>query len=330
MTSNSPISPDWDLHQLEVILEDPGSWQLVTAGPGTGKTAVACQRIASLVDDGVQPSRILLVSFTRTAVAELRDRIVSYAAAGERARSVRISTIDSYAWSLRVGFDDEPQLESLAGNSYDLSIEQAVNLFRGQDPDLLDFMDRVEHLIVDEAQDVVGIRVDLVIEMLRSLPDDCGVTILADPAQAIYGFTNDGRDGGNVGNSLLQRLEKESPHPFVRRELEQIHRVRNQKLLNLFRQTRDEVERKNSLDNHVDRVALVIHETALQNLGKSSHEAIADHLCNLGGDPWLVLFRRRVDVLMASSYCSIKGVQHRLRMSGVPTMVRPWIGMVVC
>ena len=215
MTSNPRPTPDWDLRQLEVILDDPGSWQLVAAGPGTGKTAVACQRIASLVDDGIQPSRILLVSFTRTAVAELRDRIVSYAAAGERARSVRISTIDSYAWSLRVGFEDDPRFESVADNSYVLSIARSVGLFRSQDPDLLDFMSRVEHLIIDEAQDVIGIRADLVIEMLRSLPDECGVTILADPAQAIYGFTSDDREGDVRGGSLLQRLENESPQPLV-------------------------------------------------------------------------------------------------------------------
>ena len=29
---------------------------------------------------------------------------------------------------------------------------------------------------------------------------------------------------------------------------------------------------------------------------------------------------------MASSYCSEAGVQHRLRMSGVPIVIRPWIG----
>ena len=174
-------TPDWDLEQLEVILDDPGSWQFVVAGPGAGKSAVACQRVASLVDDGIPPSRILLVSFTRTAVAELRDRIVSYAMAGERARSVRISTIDSHAWSLRAGFEDEPLSESRGNDSYDMSVSRAVDLFRSQQSDLLDFMGRVEHLIIDEAQDVVGVRVDLVIEMLRSLSEECGGNHLSGP-----------------------------------------------------------------------------------------------------------------------------------------------------
>ncbi len=130
MTSGGRSTPDWDIEQLEVIMESPTSWQLVAAGPGSGKSAAACQRVAYLVDEGVPPSRILLVSFTRTAVAELRDRIVSYAVAGERARSVRISTIDSHAWSCRAGFDDEPLPQVVGDGSYDLSIARTVELFR--------------------------------------------------------------------------------------------------------------------------------------------------------------------------------------------------------
>lgn len=326
MTSNSQLFPDWDHEQLEVILDDPSSWQLVAAGPGTGKTAVACQRIASLVDDGISPSRILLVSFTRTAVAELRDRIVSFAAAGEQARSVRISTVDSYAWRLRAGFENETQFESLSGSSYELNIQQAIALFRSQDLDLLEFMDGIEHLIIDEAQDVVGIRGDLIIEMLRSLSGECGVTILADPAQAIYGFTSDDKDEDALGSYLLERLEEESPRHFVTRQLKQIHRVQDPRLLNLFRRTRDVVEMENDSDKHIRRVVSTIRETAIEDSGKFSNNVIDSLLEGLGGGPSLVLFRRRADVLMASSYLSNASVQHRLRMSGTPMVIRPWIG----
>src|SRR5262249_53042302 len=169
MNANSGSVPDWDLEQLEVILEAPTSWQLVIAGPGAGKSAVACQRVAYLVDEAVPPSRILLVSFTRTAVAELRDRIVSYAVAGDVARGGRISTVDSHVWSLRVGFDDESLLKLLGDGSYDLSIQRTIELFKSRNPDLLDFMARLEHLLIDEAQDVTGPRAALMIEMLKNL-----------------------------------------------------------------------------------------------------------------------------------------------------------------
>jgi len=326
---NSSGAPDWDLDQLEVIMEEPTSWQLVVAGPGAGKSAVACQRIAFLIDGGMSPTRILLVSFTRTAVAELRDRIVLYAVAGERARTVRISTLDSHAWSLRTGFDDDSTSKSLGDGSYDLSIARAVELFRSKQPDLFDFMSRLEHLIIDEAQDVMGIRAELVLELLTSLPGTCGVTILADPAQAIYGFTTDSDDQESPQESLLSLLEEKCPRELTRRELKNIHRVKDENLMGLFLRTRQEVEQAAAAKGHVSRVQQVIREASGEDYGTASHSSIADLLKESAVDSMLVLFRTRADVLIASSYCSNAAIEHRLRMSGLPIVVRPWVGWVL-
>ncbi len=63
-----------DPSQRAVIREAPReARQVVAAGPGFGKTAVACGRVAALLRAGVEPSRILLLSFTRTAVREMRS-----------------------------------------------------------------------------------------------------------------------------------------------------------------------------------------------------------------------------------------------------------------
>jgi len=326
---NEARAPDWDLEQLDIILEAPSSWQLVVAGPGTGKSAVACQRVAYLVDEAVPPSRILLVSFTRTAVAELRDRIVSYAVAGERARSVRISTIDSHAWSLRVGFDDEPLPKALANGSYEISIQRTVELFRSKQPELRDFMACLEHLIIDEAQDVVGVRADLVLEMLSSLAPDCGVTILADPAQAIYGFTTDSSDEPKPEPSLLERLAAECPRPLRHHALKSIHRIKDTALVDLFLRTRKEIELADNVNGHLARVQKTIRETCGNDVGVTSYANLADFLMRTSDRSMLVLFRRRADVLFASSYCSQAGVEHRLRMSDIPLVVRPWLGWLL-
>lgn len=322
-------APDWDLEQLEIILDSPSSWQLVIAGPGAGKSAVACQRVAYLVDQALPPSRILLVSFTRTAVAEVRDRIVTYAVAGDRARSVRISTIDSHAWTLRVGFEDEPLPKKLGDGSYDLSIQRTIELFQHKQPDLIDFMTRLEHLIIDEAQDVMGVRADLVIEMLRSLAPNCGVTILADPAQAIYGFTTDGNDESRPEASLLERLTAECSRPFVQRALKHIHRIKDSALIDLFLRTRKEIELADKAPGHVARIQKTIRATCGNDVGVTSYENLADFLTRTRDGSLLVLFRRRADVLFASSYCSHAGVEHRLRMSDLPLVVRPWIGWLL-
>ncbi|GAV30984.1 superfamily I DNA and RNA helicases [Coriobacteriaceae bacterium EMTCatB1] len=48
---------------------------LVVAGAGTGKTAVLAARVATLIARGMQPERILLLTFTRRAAAEMLRRV---------------------------------------------------------------------------------------------------------------------------------------------------------------------------------------------------------------------------------------------------------------
>lgn len=47
---------------------------LISAGAGTGKTRTLVSRLARLLDDGVPPERVLLVTFSRRAAAELTNR----------------------------------------------------------------------------------------------------------------------------------------------------------------------------------------------------------------------------------------------------------------
>jgi len=318
--------PNWDLEQLEIIMDDPGSWQLVVAGPGTGKSDAACQRVAFLADEGITSSRILLLSFTRTAVAELRDRIMSYAFDNERARGVIISTIDSHSWSLRTGFDGVPLPKVFGDGSYELSIERVIELFRLRQADLIDFMGRFEHLIIDEAQDVVGLRADLVLEMLRSLSKTCGLTILADPAQAIYGFTTDDEEEIDRKASLLSLLEAHSPRVLTHRRLENIHRISGTELPTVFKQARHEVEHSKDPNTFVNRVQDVIRNSCGRDFGSTSFSDLPESIRSVTNGTTLVLFRRRADVLFASSFCSEVGIEHRIRMSGTPTVVKPWIG----
>lgn len=317
---------DWEVDQLEVILDHQSTWQLVTAGPGTGKSAVACQRIAFLVDSGVPPSRILMISFTRTAVAELRDRIVSYAVAGPQARGVRISTIDSQAWSLRTGFEDNPLPQTLGFDGYDIAIGKTVGLLRAGQPELCEFVGSFGHVIIDEAQDIVGVRKELILELLAHLDRACGVTILADPAQAIYGFTTDADGEGMDDDSLLSDIEAKSPRTLVRRTLKKIHRIKDPGLVDLFLRTRKEVEVGEEAGHSAAKIQKTIRETCGKNLGIASYENIADFLAAPEVGSSLVLFRWRADVLFASSFCSNIGIHHQLRMSGLPVVVRPWIG----
>ena len=71
----------------------------VLAGPGTGKTKYGLmRRVARLLSEGVPGNRILLVSFTRVAAADLRDKVAELDVPG--AEDVRATTLHAYCLSL--------------------------------------------------------------------------------------------------------------------------------------------------------------------------------------------------------------------------------------
>ena len=65
---------DLNPEQLSAVHHD-GTPLLIVAGAGTGKTRTLVSRVVRLIDDGVDPNRILLLTFTRRAAAEMLSRV---------------------------------------------------------------------------------------------------------------------------------------------------------------------------------------------------------------------------------------------------------------
>lgn len=65
---------DLDPQQYQVVIAGTGP-VLVIAGAGSGKTRAITYRVARLIETGVQPARILLVTFTNKAAREMLRRV---------------------------------------------------------------------------------------------------------------------------------------------------------------------------------------------------------------------------------------------------------------
>jgi DNA helicase-2/ATP-dependent DNA helicase PcrA len=65
---------DLNASQREAVCA-PDGYNLILAGPGSGKTRVITYRVAALIERGVAPDGILLVTFTRRAAREMVGRL---------------------------------------------------------------------------------------------------------------------------------------------------------------------------------------------------------------------------------------------------------------
>jgi superfamily I DNA/RNA helicase len=80
------------------VVDHPGGPLLVLAGPGSGKTTTLVEAAAARVAAGVDPESLLLLTFSRRAATELRERVTARLARTTREPLAR--TFHSYAFGL--------------------------------------------------------------------------------------------------------------------------------------------------------------------------------------------------------------------------------------
>ncbi|MGB8650888.1 MAG: ATP-dependent helicase, partial [Mycobacteriales bacterium] len=61
----------------QAVLDHPGGPLLVLAGPGTGKTTTLVEAVARKVEGGLSADQVLVLTFSRKAAGELRERITA-------------------------------------------------------------------------------------------------------------------------------------------------------------------------------------------------------------------------------------------------------------
>ncbi|MER6252318.1 UvrD-helicase domain-containing protein [Streptomyces sp. NPDC001584] len=88
--------PVLDAAQRSVV-DHPGGPLLVLAGPGTGKTTTLVEAVTARVEAGTDPARILILTFSRKAAVELRDRAALRLGG---ARAPQATTFHSFCYGL--------------------------------------------------------------------------------------------------------------------------------------------------------------------------------------------------------------------------------------
>ncbi|MEU1211375.1 UvrD-helicase domain-containing protein [Streptomyces sp. NPDC005790] len=166
----------------QAVVEQPWDARvLVTAGAGAGKTHTLVRRLDVLVErEELEAGEILVLSFSRAAVRELTERIERHAAAAQR---IRVQTFDGWASALlNRAYPDV----DWGTYTFDSRIEAATEAI---DKGAVEGGEYVPaHVVIDEVQDLVGVRREMVEALLDRFQENSGFTVVGDAAQAVYGF----------------------------------------------------------------------------------------------------------------------------------------------
>lgn len=120
------------------IVETKEKQVVVMSVPASGKTAVLTERVKHLIENGADPTKIVVITFTNAAAEEMKKRI------GEVGKGIFINTIHSYANYILLSHGVD--------TSTVLNDENFDGLFElvSDNPECIQ---QVDFLLVDEAQD---------------------------------------------------------------------------------------------------------------------------------------------------------------------------------
>lgn len=118
---------NWTEEQLQAIMTEGGN-VIVSAGAGSGKTAVLSERVLRKVKDGIHIDQLLILTFTNAAAKEMKERIRkklvqnNYREEVLRLEKAYITTFDAFA------LDTVKKYHEVLNISHDISICDSVFL----------------------------------------------------------------------------------------------------------------------------------------------------------------------------------------------------------
>ena len=155
------------------IVETKKDKVIVLSAAASGKTRILTERVNYLLDQGADPNKIVVFTFTNAAAEEMRKRI------GSKGRNCFINTVHSYAYYLltKNGIDTSSIINEEKFDEFFSLIEKNLNV-----------IEEVDYLLLDEGQDSNFLQYQFILKMIRPK----NIFIAADVRQSIYEF-NGGR-----------------------------------------------------------------------------------------------------------------------------------------
>ena len=153
-------------YQQKEIVETDARRVVVIASAASGKTAVLVERVKYLLEQGEDPKKIVLITFTNAAAEELAERL-------GHPKGLFIGTIHSYANYLLLSFGTD---------TYDLLEKEQFDRLFGRIKNNPECIRPVEHLLLDESQDSNQAHFDFLLDMVK--PEN--YMIMGDHKQSIY------------------------------------------------------------------------------------------------------------------------------------------------
>ncbi|RKE21911.1 UvrD-helicase domain-containing protein [Streptomyces sp. TLI_171] len=311
--------------EQQTVVDQPWDARvLVTAGAGAGKTYTLVRRLDALVErEELEAGEILVLSFSRAAVRELTERIERHATAAQR---VRVQTFDAWAAALLARAYPEPDWSTV---DFDGRIEAAIEAI---DHGAVEVGEHgvPAHVVIDEVQDLVGVRREMVEALLDRFQEESGFTVVGDSAQAVYGFqVSDPDQRAEETDRFLDWVRASFGEDLAELHLSDNFRARTDLArialphgARLHRLSRDPARAAEEAERiHGDLRSLLL---TTQNFGSLDEEYVQHALRDYPGTT-AVLCRDNGQVLTLSGLLSNAGIPHTLQRSARERSAPPWL-----
>jgi hypothetical protein len=301
---------------------------LVTAGAGAGKTYTLVRRLDALIArEELTASEILVLSFSRAAVRELRERIERHATAAQR---VRTQTFDSWASSLLAqAYPDA----DWSGTTFDDRIEAATKAIGAGAVEAGEY-GAPAHILIDEVQDLVGVRREMVEELIDRLAGQTGFTLVGDGAQSVYGFqVKDLEARAHETNYFFDWVRASFPEDLVEVELTDNFRARTPQARAVLTYG-PELQRmptdRDAATTEGERIHRALRMVLAQapEFGPFTDDFVQDSLRCFDGTT-AVLCRTNGQALRVSELLGEAGIAHRLQRSVRDRSAPAWIARLL-